>query len=72
MINDLDCNLSVYKYVDDCTVYEISPRSSTTSSLQLAIDQITEWTEYNNMSLDVKKTKELSISFLRSLYNLTL
>ena len=64
MINDLDCNLPIYKYVDDCTVYEIIPRSSTTSSLQLAIDQITEWTEYNNMSLNVKKTKELRISFL--------
>ena len=65
MINDLDCNLPIYKYVDDCTVYEIIPRSSTTSSPQLAIDQITEWTEYNNMSLNVKKTKELRISFLK-------
>ena len=37
MINDLDCNLPVYKYVDDFTVYEIIPRSSTTSSYQLAI-----------------------------------
>ena len=33
--------------------------------LQLAIDQITEWTEYNNMSLNVKKTKELRISFFK-------
>ena len=39
--------------------------SSTTSSLQLAKDQITEWTECNNMSLNVKKTKELPISFFK-------
>ena len=65
MINDLDCNLPIYKYVNDCTVYEIIPRSSTTSSLQLAIDQITEWTEYNNMSLNIKKIKELRISFFK-------
>ena len=63
MINDIDCNLPIYKYVDDCTVYEIIPQSSTTSPLQLAIDQITEWTEYNNMSLNVNKIKELRISF---------
>ena len=30
VINDFDCNLPIYKYVDDCTVYEIIPRSSTT------------------------------------------
>ena len=65
MINDLDCNLPIYKYVDECTVYAIIPRSSTTSSLQPAIDQITEWTEHNNMSLNVKKTKSLRISFLK-------
>lgn len=46
-------------------LYAIIPRSSTTSSLQLAIDQITQWTEYNNMSLNVKKTKELRISFFK-------
>ena len=65
MINDLDCNLPIYKYVDNCTVYEIILRSSTTSSVELAIDQITEWTEYNNMGLNVKKTKELRISFVK-------
>jgi len=65
MINDLDCNLPIYKYVDDCTVYEIIPRSSATSSLQTSINQITKWTELNNMSLNVKKTKELRVSFLK-------
>ena len=66
MINDLDCNLPIYKYVDDCTVDEMIPRLSTTSSLQSAIDEITEWTEHNNMSLNVKKTKELRTSFFKN------
>ena len=35
------------------------------SSLQLAMDQITQWTECNNMSLNVKKTKELLISVFK-------
>ena len=51
--------------MDDCTVYEIIPRSSGTAFLQTAINQITKWTEHNNMSLNVKKTKELRISFIK-------
>ena len=72
MINDLDCNLPIYKYVDDCTVYEIIPQSSTMSSFQLAMDQITQWTECNNMSLNVKKTKELLISVFKKPVQLTI
>ena len=34
-------------------------------SLQLAIDKITQWTECNNMSLNVKKTKELHIAVFK-------
>ena len=62
MINDLGSHLTMYKYVDDCTVYEIVSKS-TTSTLQTNIDKISEWTHLNNMKLNVKKTKELRISF---------
>ena len=67
MINDFGAHLPIYKYVrvDDCTVYEIVSRSST-SSLQTSIDKISEWTDYNNMRLNIKKTKELRVSFTRS------
>ena len=65
MINDLRSHLPIYKYFDDCTVYEIVSRSST-SSLQSSIDNISEWTDYNNMRLNVKRTKDLRISFTRS------
>ena len=62
MINDLGSHLPMYKYVDDCTIYEIISKPST-SSLQTSIDNISEWTKNNNMKLNVQKTKELRISF---------
>ena len=65
MINDLQTTLPLYKYVDDCTVYEIISRSSHNSTLQDTIDSINTWTEYNNMCLNVFKTKELRVSFLK-------
>lgn len=65
MINDLETNLPIYKYVDDCTIYEIVSRSSPNSSLQSNIDTINDWTERNNMRLNVSKTKELRVSFLK-------
>ena len=65
MINDLQTTLPLYKYVDDCTVYEIISSSSHNSTLQATIDSINTWTEYNNMCLNVFKTKELRVSFLK-------
>ena len=38
MINDLQTTLPLYKYVDDCTVYEIISNSSHNSTLQATID----------------------------------
>ena len=65
MINDLQTNTPMYKYVDDCSTYEIVSRSSPTSSLQANINTINDWTNHNNMRLNVSKTKEMRISFLR-------
>ena len=39
MINDMSCELPIYKYIDDCTVFEIIPQS-TTSNLQEELDSI--------------------------------
>jgi hypothetical protein len=58
-------DLPLYKYVDDCTVYEIVSRSSPNSTLQANIDSINDWTDRNNMRLNVSKTKELRVSFLK-------
>ena len=64
MINDLESILPIYKVVDDCTVYEVLPKSAI-SALQTNIDGISEWIHNNNMLLNVKKTKELRISFTK-------
>jgi len=65
MTNDLQTTLPLYKYVDDCTVYEIISSSSHNSMLQATIDSINNWTEHDNMCLNVFKTKELHVSFLK-------
>ena len=65
MINDLQINTLLYKYVDDCSTYEIVSRSFPNSSLQANINTINDWTNHNNMRLNVSKTKEMRISFLR-------
>ena len=65
MINDLQINTPLYKYVDDCSTYEIVSRSFLNSSLQANINTINDWTNHNNMRLNVSKTKEMRVSFLR-------
>ena len=63
MINDLKLYFPLYKYVDDCTFYEIVGKSHI-SEIQKDLDDLLDWTKNNNMLLNVKKTKELQISFL--------
>ena len=63
MINDLKLYFPLYKYADDCTFYEIVGKSHI-SEIQKDLDDLLDWTKNNNMLLNVKKTKELQISFL--------
>ena len=51
----------MYKYVDDCTVYEVISIPYA-SQLQNDLDDIDNWSEANNMRINVKKTKELRVS----------
>ena len=64
MINDLQINTPLHKYVDDCSTYEIVSRSSPNLSLQANINTINDWTNHNNMRLNVSKTKEMRIILL--------
>lgn len=66
MINDLTTTLPLYKYVDDCTAYEIISRSTNNATLQTDLNNVNTWTETNNMRLNVKKTKEFRVSFLKT------
>ena len=67
MINDLELkslHTSHWKYVDDLTISEsLSIRDE--STLQSDLDEIQQWAEQNDMRLNVKKCKEMVISFLR-------
>ena len=66
MINDLTTTHLLYKYVIDCSRYEVASRPACNSALQLDIDIICDWSNTNSMRLNVKKTKEFCISFLQS------
>ena len=66
MVNDLrTSDLPLYKYVDDCTIYEVLTKGES-SILENELNKIVEWTNCNNMKINVTKTKELSISFLKN------
>ena len=65
MVNDLRSDLPLYKYVDNCTIYEVLFEAKP-SVLQNELNKIIEWSESNNMKINVTKTKELSITFLKN------
>ena len=69
MINDLTAKVSnvihpIVKYVDDCTIYETYNKNSN-STIQNQLNELTSWTSANNMRINIKKTKELRINFLK-------
>jgi hypothetical protein len=53
------------KDVDDCTAYEVVSRSTNYTMLQTDLNIVNTWTETNNMRLNIKKTKEFRIYFLK-------
>ena len=60
IINDLTTMMATFKFVDDVTLTEIVDQSNT-SQMQLAADQIAEWSNNNFMNINNKKTKEMLI-----------
>ena len=65
-INDLQTVCEHIKYVDDCTIWEASSSSGMDSSLQVAADEVGQWTVSNKMALNYDKTKELRICLNKS------
>ena len=65
-INDLQTVCVHVKYVDDCTIWEATSSSGIDSSLQVAADEVEQWTASNKMALTYDKTKELRICFNKS------
>ena len=65
MINDLSTSLPIYKYIDDCTIFEVVTPACATSTLPKEVNQINQRTVTNNMRLNTK-TKEFTICFSKS------
>jgi len=73
MINDLQFkqpNISHWKYVDDVTISECLHKDEP-SRLQQAITKLQQWTNSNDMKINGKKCKELTVSFLRKDHQLS-
>ena len=54
VINDLTTAAPSYKYIDDCTVFEMTSYSGATSDLQMHLDSINQWITDNNMRINTK------------------
>ena len=64
MVNDLSSELPLYKYVDDCAISEVvRVCEPELPKLQQELDNVTQWSSAN-MKLNVKKTKDFTVSFL--------
>ena len=55
---------SYWTYVDDVTISEVVPALATTT-LQSELDALNSWADKNNMKLNPKKCKELTVHFRR-------
>jgi hypothetical protein len=59
LIDDLQTMMTAYKFVDDVTISEVVDQS--TSHMQLAAQQVAEWSKKNQMNISTKKTKEMML-----------
>ena len=66
MINDLTTSYSdPWKFVDDTTIWKILKKDRR-STIQVAVDEVQNWTETNLAELNEDKCKELRIDFSRN------
>jgi hypothetical protein len=59
MLIDVQTMMTAYKFVDDVTIGEVVNQS--TSHMQLAAQQLAEWSKKNLMNINTKKTKEMML-----------
>ena len=52
-VNDVESNVSLYKYVDDGTLFE-SCNTTDVSVMQESIDRAVNWTNNNGMKINSK------------------
>ena len=58
LIDDLNTIMATFKFVDDVTLTELIGQSNI-SRMQLAADQVADWSRRNFMNINTKKTKEM-------------
>ncbi len=60
LINDLHTVIDTFKFVDDVTLTEVVVKQPAADSrMQLAINQLAEWSQLNKLNINTKKTKEM-------------
>ena len=62
MINDLSLNLPTFKFVDDTTTYNVT-NDENSNALQVAANQVYDWSCLNDMKINESKTKEIVVCF---------
>ena len=62
MINDLEINTPLWKYVDDTTASEVITKGRE-SHAQAIADRVIQWSQENRVHLNSDKCEELRISF---------
>ena len=61
-INDLRTTVSLYKYIDDSTLFEICDRKGV-ADIQESIDIAARLTEHDYIKVNSEKSEEIIISF---------
>ena len=64
LINDLKSEVNLHKFVDDCTLSEIRPRSRS-STMQHEVNELNDSSKANHMNINTNKTKEMIIGNIK-------
>jgi hypothetical protein len=59
LIDDLHIIIDTFKFVDDVTLTEVVDKQPADSRMQLAMNQLVEWSQLNKLNINIKKTKEM-------------
>ena len=62
---EAECGMRIHKYIDDITI-TVQITTCEVSHLQKSLDSITGWSSRNNMKINERKTKEMTISFKKT------
>ena len=64
LINDLELDVTLLKYVDDVMATEVLAKCEI-SKLQSVVDDLVDWSGRNQMNINTNKTKEMLLGPIR-------